>query len=59
MKKTVLEDINGIGKQKATALIKHFKSIKAIKAATLDSLMRAPCITRRDAENILEYFKEA
>ena len=36
--KNELEDIKGIGKQTLDALLKHFKSVKKIKAASLDEL---------------------
>jgi len=59
LKKSSLEEISGIGKQKAAALIKHFKSLKAIKAATIESLMRVSGITKNDAQNIFDYFNKA
>lgn len=33
-----LDNISGIGKKSRTALLKHFKSLRAIKAATLESI---------------------
>lgn len=36
-----LDDIKGVGEARRNALLKHFKTVKAIKAATLDELCAA------------------
>ena len=48
--------IDGIGKAKATALMKHFKTIKAIKAATVDQLCAVDGINKSLAEKIYNEF---
>ena len=60
--KTMLEskltEIEGIGKGKADALMKHFKTIEKIKAATLEELTKVSGIGQKQAENIIEYFSK-
>ena len=51
-----LTSIDGIGKAKATALMKHFKTIKAIKAATVDQLCAVDGINKSLAEKIYNKF---
>jgi len=43
-RRSALDDIPGLGEKKAAALLKHFGSVKAIKAASLDELQRVPGI---------------
>lgn len=59
-KKTVLSaltDIDGIGKARAAALLKHFKTIQAIKAASIDELTGVKGITKAAAEKVKAYFE--
>ncbi|HIZ15951.1 MAG TPA: excinuclease ABC subunit UvrC [Firmicutes bacterium] len=53
---SVLQEIEGVGKSRASALLKHFKSMKAIKAASIDELASVKGISRSAAEKIYEYF---
>lgn len=53
-----LDDIAGVGETRKKALMKHFKSIKKIKVATIKELMEAPGINQKTAENIFEFFKK-
>lgn len=53
---SVLDEIPGIGPVKRNALLEHFGSIEAIKAASSDQLQQVPGITEKLAENIQEYF---
>ena len=55
---SILEEIEGVGEKRRIALLKHFKTIEAIKNATLDELIGAEGITRVVAERILKYFSE-
>ncbi|MBL7866351.1 MAG: excinuclease ABC subunit C, partial [Cyclobacteriaceae bacterium] len=48
--KTELEEIAGIGKQTADRLLRQFKSVKKIKAATLEEL--ASIVGQKKAEAI-------
>lgn len=54
-----LTQINGIGEQKAKALFKEFKTIKAIKSASVEDLQRAKGINKDLAEKIYLYYNEA
>jgi excinuclease ABC subunit C len=47
-----LSEIAGIGSSRVTALIQHFGSPTAVRAATLDELQRVPGIGRSTAERI-------
>jgi excinuclease ABC subunit C len=51
---SALDDIRGIGKKKKEMLLKHFGSVKKIRAATHDELCALPGITAEIAENIKE-----
>ena len=53
-----LENISGIGKERAAALIKHFGSIDAVKEASVEELCRAEKMTHAAALAIFEYFTE-
>ena len=55
--KTELLEIEGIGKERAKALLKHFGSVAKIKKAPLEELTQVKSITPKNAENIIEYFK--
>jgi excinuclease ABC subunit C len=43
-RRSALDDIPGLGEKKAAALLKHFGSVKSIKAATVDDLQQVPGI---------------
>lgn len=51
-----LTQINGIGEQKAKALFKEFKTIKAIKSASIDELQKVKGINKDLAEKIYLYY---
>ncbi|MBS7299155.1 MAG: excinuclease ABC subunit UvrC [Eubacteriales bacterium] len=53
--KSELDEINGVGEKKKAKLLKHFKSINAIKAASVEELVAAG-IDRKTAENIAAHF---
>ena len=53
-----LENVKGIGPTKAQNLMKHFKSVKNIKAATADELIKVKGISEKDANEIIEYYKK-
>ena len=56
--KSVLDDIPGVGPARRKALMKHFKSIEEIKAATVEELEKLPELNRRAAEGIYQFFRE-
>ena len=49
---SVLDSIPGVGKKRKAMLLKHFKSMKKIRAATLEELCAVPGFNRKVAENI-------
>ena len=51
-----LTEIEGIGKARAAALLKHFKTVKAIKAATEDELAAASGMTKAAADAVYKHF---
>ena len=51
-----LTKIEGIGEAKAAALLKHFKTMKAIKSASIDELCVVSGINRSLAEKIYNEF---
>lgn len=52
LKKSVLDEIDGVGEKRKAALFSHFGSIEAIQAADVDDLCRIPGMTRPVAEKI-------
>jgi excinuclease ABC subunit C len=55
---SVLTKINGIGEVKAKVLLRQLGGLGAVKSATVDELVAVKGISRRDAQNIVEYFKK-
>ncbi len=55
---SVLEEIPGIGEKRRKALLKHFGSLKAIQAATLDELRAMPGLPAGLAERLFAAFQE-
>jgi excinuclease ABC subunit C len=53
--KSVLDEIPGIGPKRKQALMKHFGSIRAISAASIDELATLDGMTRDAAEKVKEY----
>jgi excinuclease ABC subunit C len=53
--KSVLDEIPGIGPKRKQALMKHFGSVRAISAASLDELAALDGMTRDAAEKVKEY----
>ena len=51
--KSVLLNIDGVGEAKKNKLLRHFKSVKAIKEADIDELCAV--VDRKTAENIYNY----
>lgn len=55
---TSLTKIEGIGDAKAKALLKHFKTVTAIKNASVEELAQANGISKKNAENIFEFYHQ-
>ncbi len=52
-----LTEIEGVGEKRASALLKYFKTMTAIKNAGVDELSKAPGITSAVAQNIYDYYR--
>ncbi|MGD8893516.1 MAG: excinuclease ABC subunit UvrC [Desulfobacterales bacterium] len=50
--RSALDSIPGVGKKRKATLLKHFKSIKKIRAATLEELSALPGMNRHVAESV-------
>jgi excinuclease ABC subunit C len=57
--KSVLDDIPGVGPARRKALMRHFKSIEEIKAASVEELAKLPELNRKAAEDIYAFFRRA
>lgn len=55
--KSSLDNIDGIGKGRKQALLRHFGSSEAISNATIDDLMQVDGISKVTATEICEHFK--
>jgi excinuclease ABC subunit C len=53
---SILDDIDGIGPARRRALMKHFGSLDALKAADIEELMKVPSMNKRAAEQVYEFF---
>lgn len=58
LKRSTLENIDGIGPAKAKKLLRHFGSMTAVKNATADELKAVGGITENDANNIIAYYSK-
>jgi len=55
--KSSLADIPGVGPARQKALLRHFGSLKKIRAASLDALLQMPGLPKSVAETIYQYFR--
>ena len=58
MKKSELDDIQGIGEKRKKALLNHFKDIEAIKNATFEELLEVESMNKSSSESVYEYFRK-
>ena len=56
MTSSVLLEIEGVGKTTAQKLMKHFKTISAIKTAEIDEIKTVKGVNAKTAENIFDFF---
>ena len=56
IKTSVLDKIPGVGEKRRTQLMKHFKSVKKIKAASLEQLQEV--VPRNTAQAVYQYFHQ-
>lgn len=54
--KSILDDIEGIGPTRRKALMRQFKSLEAIKEATIEELCQAPGMNRKSAHSVYDFF---
>ncbi|HEX2986176.1 MAG TPA: helix-hairpin-helix domain-containing protein, partial [Caproiciproducens sp.] len=53
---STLLSIEGVGPTRAKALLKHFRTVAAIRDADLTELIHAPAMTEPAAQNVYNYF---
>lgn len=56
--RSALDDIPGIGVKKRQKLLQALGSVKRIKEATLEDLIKVPGISQKDAEAIMHYLRQ-
>lgn len=54
---SVLDDIGGIGPARRKSLLRHFKTIEAIRDAEVEELLAAPQMNQRAAEAVYSFFR--
>jgi len=57
--KSSLSDIDGIGQTRIKLLLKHFKTIKSIKEATVEELILVKGMNRAAAQAVFDYFSSS
>lgn len=58
LKKSALENIDGIGAKKARTVMNHFKTLTKLKEAKIEDISAIKGIGTKDAEKIYEYLKQ-
>ena len=53
---SILDDIAGIGPARRKALMRHYLSLDAIKAATVEELAAVPSMNEKSAEAVYQFF---
>ena len=53
--RSALEAVPGVGSKRKRLLLRHFGSVKKIKAASLDEIAAVPGMTRRSAEAVKRF----
>lgn len=56
--KSELLDIEGVGKSRAEALIRHFGSMKKLKSAEIEEILKVKGISKPVAKAIFDYFRQ-
>lgn len=56
--RSILDEIPGIGDTRRKALMKHLKSLDAVKSASVEELMEVPGMNRTAAENVYRFFRK-
>jgi excinuclease ABC subunit C len=55
--RSALEDVPGVGQKRKRELLKHFGSLKKVRAASVEELQQAPGMSRAAAEAVVRYFR--
>lgn len=55
--KSILDDIPDIGPTRRRALMRQFKSLEAVKDATVEELENVPGMNRKAAESVYQFFR--
>ncbi|MBS5725358.1 MAG: excinuclease ABC subunit UvrC, partial [Clostridiales bacterium] len=58
MKQSSLEKVPGIGPAKAKKLLLHFKTLTALREASVDEVAAVPGVTRENAAAVLEFLQK-
>lgn len=58
-KKSVLEDISGLGPKRRKALLTHFGGIRELKLASEEDIANVPGISKQLAQQVYEFFHES
>lgn len=53
---SILDDIEGIGETRRKALIKHFKSLEAVKEASVEDILQVPAMNAKAAQAVYDFF---
>ncbi len=53
---SILDDIEGIGETRRKALIKHFKSLEAVKEASVVDILQVPQMNAKAAQAVYDFF---
>lgn len=53
---SILDDIPGVGPARRRALLKHFQTLDALKAADVEALSQVPSMNRKTAESVYRFF---
>lgn len=56
---SILDDIDGIGPARRKALMRHYMSLDAIKAASAEELAKVPSMNEKSAEAVYAFFHHA
>ncbi|CQR64646.1 excinuclease ABC subunit UvrC [Streptomyces leeuwenhoekii] len=59
LRSSPLDDVPGLGETRKQALIKHFGSVKKLRAATIDQICEVPGIGRKTAETVAAALAQA
>jgi excinuclease ABC subunit C len=55
--RSALEDVPGVGQKRKRELLKFFGSLKKVRVAPVEELLRAPGMSRAAAEAVVKYFR--